>query len=171
MSSCRLPPLKRGRRLCRRSGRVPLSVKLARHPTGVIGVIGGAVGAGRARRGEVSQAWSRSKHAFQHCPKALVRSDLWKAGSGDRPKGVEARRACFTIGSPLSYPPRLATDETARGSPSERPRHVTPPGATLYYIVSGIGARQTRSVRVTWFALDSPLEGAVYCELVSEVQN
>jgi hypothetical protein len=28
------------------------------------------------------------EQAFQHCPKALVRSDLWKAGSGDRPKGV-----------------------------------------------------------------------------------
>jgi hypothetical protein len=23
-----------------------------------------------------------------NCPKALVRSDLWKAGRGDRPKGV-----------------------------------------------------------------------------------
>ena len=31
----------------------------------------------------------RSKpRAFQHCPKALLASDLWKAGSGDRPKGV-----------------------------------------------------------------------------------
>ena len=28
------------------------------------------------------------EQAFQHCPKALVRSDLWKAGRGDRPKGV-----------------------------------------------------------------------------------
>jgi uncharacterized protein len=28
------------------------------------------------------------EQAFQHCPKALVRSDLWKAGKGDRPKGV-----------------------------------------------------------------------------------
>jgi uncharacterized protein len=28
------------------------------------------------------------EQAFQHCPKALVRSDLWKAASGDRPKGV-----------------------------------------------------------------------------------
>ena len=28
------------------------------------------------------------EHAFQHCPKALVRSDLWRAGSGARPKGV-----------------------------------------------------------------------------------
>jgi PPOX class probable FMN-dependent enzyme len=28
------------------------------------------------------------EQAFQHCPKALVRSDLWKASSGDRPKGV-----------------------------------------------------------------------------------
>ena len=28
------------------------------------------------------------EQAFQHCPKALVRSELWKAGSGDRPKGV-----------------------------------------------------------------------------------
>src|SRR3984893_16779564 len=26
--------------------------------------------------------------AVHHCPKALVRSDLWKAGSGDRPKGI-----------------------------------------------------------------------------------
>jgi PPOX class probable FMN-dependent enzyme len=28
------------------------------------------------------------EQAFQHCPKALVRSNLWKAGIGDRPKGV-----------------------------------------------------------------------------------
>ena len=28
------------------------------------------------------------EQAFQHCPKALVRSDLWRAGRGDRPKGV-----------------------------------------------------------------------------------
>jgi len=28
------------------------------------------------------------EQAFQHCPKALVRSDLWKAGSVGRPKGV-----------------------------------------------------------------------------------
>src|SRR5580693_1643077 len=36
--------------------KLPLpSIKLARHATGVIGVIGGAVGPGRARRGEVSQ--------------------------------------------------------------------------------------------------------------------
>jgi uncharacterized protein len=28
------------------------------------------------------------KQAFQHCPKALVRSDLWKAGSRGRPQGV-----------------------------------------------------------------------------------
>ena len=28
------------------------------------------------------------EQAFQHCPKALVRSNLWKAGSGGRPEGV-----------------------------------------------------------------------------------
>jgi PPOX class probable FMN-dependent enzyme len=28
------------------------------------------------------------EQAFQHCPKALVRSDLWKASTGERPKGV-----------------------------------------------------------------------------------
>src|SRR3984893_6488996 len=28
------------------------------------------------------------EHAFQHCPTALVRSDLWRAGSRDRPEGV-----------------------------------------------------------------------------------
>ena len=28
------------------------------------------------------------EQAFQHCPKALVRSDLWKAGSAGRPEGV-----------------------------------------------------------------------------------
>lgn len=28
------------------------------------------------------------EQAFQHCPKALVRSDLWQAGTGSRPKGV-----------------------------------------------------------------------------------
>ena len=28
------------------------------------------------------------EQAFPHCPKALVRSELWKAGSGGRPEGV-----------------------------------------------------------------------------------
>jgi PPOX class probable FMN-dependent enzyme len=28
------------------------------------------------------------EQAFQHCPKALVRSDLWKAREGSRPEGV-----------------------------------------------------------------------------------
>ncbi len=28
------------------------------------------------------------EQAFQHCPKALVRSDLWRAGKGPRPTGV-----------------------------------------------------------------------------------
>jgi PPOX class probable FMN-dependent enzyme len=28
------------------------------------------------------------EQAFQHCPRALLRSDLWKAGSGGRPQGV-----------------------------------------------------------------------------------
>ncbi|MBO0738050.1 MAG: pyridoxamine 5'-phosphate oxidase family protein [Alphaproteobacteria bacterium] len=28
------------------------------------------------------------EQAFQHCPKALVRSNLWKAGGGERPAGV-----------------------------------------------------------------------------------
>jgi predicted pyridoxine 5'-phosphate oxidase superfamily flavin-nucleotide-binding protein len=28
------------------------------------------------------------KETFQHCAKALVRSDLWKAGSRGRPQGV-----------------------------------------------------------------------------------
>jgi PPOX class probable FMN-dependent enzyme len=28
------------------------------------------------------------EQAFQHCPKALIRSDLWKAGTGGRPEGV-----------------------------------------------------------------------------------
>src|SRR5262245_20804058 len=28
------------------------------------------------------------EQAFAHCPKALVRSDLWKAASGARPQGV-----------------------------------------------------------------------------------
>jgi hypothetical protein len=28
------------------------------------------------------------EQAFQHCPKALVRSDLWRAGGASRPKGV-----------------------------------------------------------------------------------
>jgi PPOX class probable FMN-dependent enzyme len=28
------------------------------------------------------------EQAFQHCPKALVRSELWKAGSRGRPQGV-----------------------------------------------------------------------------------
>jgi predicted pyridoxine 5'-phosphate oxidase superfamily flavin-nucleotide-binding protein len=28
------------------------------------------------------------EQAFEHCPKALVRSDLWKAASDGRPQGV-----------------------------------------------------------------------------------
>jgi len=28
------------------------------------------------------------EEAFQHCPKAFVRSDLWKAGQGNRPESV-----------------------------------------------------------------------------------
>jgi len=28
------------------------------------------------------------EQAFQHCPKALIRSNLWKAGAGERPKNV-----------------------------------------------------------------------------------
>lgn len=28
------------------------------------------------------------EQAFQHCPKALLRSDLWNAGKGGRPEGV-----------------------------------------------------------------------------------
>jgi uncharacterized protein len=28
------------------------------------------------------------EQSFQHCPKALVRSDFWHAGAGERPKGV-----------------------------------------------------------------------------------
>src|SRR5262245_55032017 len=28
------------------------------------------------------------EQAFQHCPKALVRSNLWKVGGGERPHGV-----------------------------------------------------------------------------------
>jgi PPOX class probable FMN-dependent enzyme len=28
------------------------------------------------------------EQAFQHCPKALVRSDLWRSGKGGRPEGV-----------------------------------------------------------------------------------
>jgi PPOX class probable FMN-dependent enzyme len=28
------------------------------------------------------------EQAFQHCPKALIRSNLWKAGSSGRPQGV-----------------------------------------------------------------------------------
>ncbi|HEV8016862.1 MAG TPA: MSMEG_1061 family FMN-dependent PPOX-type flavoprotein [Stellaceae bacterium] len=28
------------------------------------------------------------EQAFQHCPKALIRSDYWRAGTGARPKGV-----------------------------------------------------------------------------------
>ena len=28
------------------------------------------------------------EQAFPHCPKALVRSDLWKAASSGRPRGV-----------------------------------------------------------------------------------
>jgi hypothetical protein len=28
------------------------------------------------------------EQAFQHCPKALIRSNLWKAGAGERPESV-----------------------------------------------------------------------------------
>src|SRR5260370_1401424 len=46
------------------------------------------------------------EQAFQHCPKALARSDLWKAGSADRPNGVP------TLGD-FAAPRTPATDGAA----------------------------------------------------------
>jgi hypothetical protein len=46
------------------------------------------------------------EQAFQHCPKALVRSDLWKAGSAGRPRGVP------TLGD-FAAARRPGTDSTA----------------------------------------------------------
>jgi PPOX class probable FMN-dependent enzyme len=40
------------------------------------------------------------EQAFQHCPKALVRSDLWRAGAKERPKGVPTLGDFATRGKP-----------------------------------------------------------------------
>jgi uncharacterized protein len=40
------------------------------------------------------------EQAFQHCPKALVRSDLWKAGKGSRPVGVPTLGDFAAAGNP-----------------------------------------------------------------------
>ena len=46
------------------------------------------------------------EQTFQHCPKALVRSDLWKAGKGDRPKGVPTETSPRR-GHPAPTAPRM----------------------------------------------------------------
>ncbi|MGB8242398.1 MAG: MSMEG_1061 family FMN-dependent PPOX-type flavoprotein [Pseudolabrys sp.] len=40
------------------------------------------------------------KETFQHCAKALVRSDLWKAGSRGRPQGVPTIGDCVAARTP-----------------------------------------------------------------------
>ena len=40
------------------------------------------------------------EQTFQHCPRALVRSDLWKAASGGRPKGVPTMGAFAAVADP-----------------------------------------------------------------------
>src|SRR5215472_5271780 len=58
------------------------------------------------------------EQAFQHCPKALVRSDLWSAGSAGRPKGVPTLgdfAAARTPGTDAA----AYDEELARRMPSE----------------------------------------------------
>jgi uncharacterized protein len=40
------------------------------------------------------------EQAFQHCPKALIRSDFWRAGSGARPKNVPSLGDFAARGNP-----------------------------------------------------------------------
>jgi hypothetical protein len=44
------------------------------------------------------------QQAFQHCPKALLRSNLWKAGSGERPKGVPTLGSFAAKNNPKTDP-------------------------------------------------------------------
>lgn len=58
------------------------------------------------------------EQAFQHCPKALVRSDLWNAGRGSRPESVPtlgdfaaARNPCIDRAAfDAEYTRRIAND-------------------------------------------------------------
>jgi len=54
------------------------------------------------------------ERAFQHCPKALVRSDLWKAGGVGRPKGVPTWESLLRRARPaLTAPPTMPTTPVA----------------------------------------------------------
>jgi hypothetical protein len=52
------------------------------------------------------------EQAFAHCPKALVRSDLWKAASGVRPQGVPTLGDFVAARDPEQTVPR-STHHTA----------------------------------------------------------
>ncbi len=58
------------------------------------------------------------EQAFQHCPKALVRSDLWKACSDGRPKGVPTLRDFAAARTPGTDSTTYDADY-ARRMPSE----------------------------------------------------
>ena len=58
------------------------------------------------------------EQAFQHCPKALVRSSLWKAGAGERPKGVPTLGSFAAQHSPGLDPATFDAEYTKR-MPSE----------------------------------------------------
>jgi hypothetical protein len=54
------------------------------------------------------------EQAFPHCPKALVRSDLWKAASGARPQGVP------TLGDFVAARKQCRVRRSIRSTHSER---------------------------------------------------
>lgn len=54
------------------------------------------------------------EQAFQHCPKALLRSNLWKAGSGERPKGVPTLGSFAAKNNPKTDPAAFDADYAKR---------------------------------------------------------
>jgi uncharacterized protein len=58
------------------------------------------------------------EQAFQHCPKALVRSAFWKAGAGERPQGVPTLGSFAALQSP-GLDPATFDAEYSKRMPSE----------------------------------------------------
>jgi uncharacterized protein len=54
--------------------------------------------------------------AFQHCPKALIRSNLWKTGSGERPKGVPTLGTFAAKNNPQTDPAAFDTEYAKRAA-------------------------------------------------------
>lgn len=54
------------------------------------------------------------EQAFQHCPKALVRADLWHAGKAERPRGVPTLGDFAAARQPGTDPAAYNTDYAKR---------------------------------------------------------